>query len=535
MMNQQVQSSTVPVNVVGSSVFGRYSKISAEKTYNMFISDDWLVSFAGWKRVLDLFPNQDSVGRGIFRSIRNNIVVVVVNNVVFSITNSLFPRFIGTLSTSVGDVFMDENLNNQICIVDGLDAYIYNFTLGTLTKQNINKDVLIPNYVCYHNTFFLFGNGKTNGNGSAWYAYIYSTSTTIVEETQLALQTKPDYAIAVERLPGKGNNVIVFGTSVCEIWTQVGGIQNYQRVTSMNIDYGCLSVSTIASSDEYVIWLGVNESNSPVITMCTGNKSISISTDGIDYVLGNLKYPEQSTAFFYRTDGHLFYQITFYNPEDNLSLIYDVNTKKFFHISDSNLNYHPARRTVYFNNNVYFISLNNGSLYQTSTNFTTYNENLGATALNDDPNINKEIPRIRICSSIRKQTSDPFLSRNLSLTLDQGNDPKFSELALTSNLNFLVTEGDNPDFIVTETGERILVEGIENTELPYFPRIDLSMSLDGGVTFGSWLLTPLHALGNRKNVMSWSRQFGYANDLTFKFRFWGTSYWAVSNATLEVY
>lgn len=534
-MQNQSNGNVVTINVVGSSVFGRYSKISSEKTYNMFISDDWLVSFAGWKRVLDLFPDQEAVGRGIFRSIRNSIVVAVINNVVFSITDSLFYKFIGTIATSVGDVFMDENLNNQICIVDGLNAYIYNYSLGTLTEQSIDKDVLIPNYVCYHNTFFLFGNGKTNGNGSAWYAYIYESPTTIIEETQLALQTKPDYAIAVERLPGKGNNVIVFGTSVAEIWTQVGGIQNYQRVTSMNIDYGCLSVSTIASSDKYVIWLGVNESNAPVITMCTGNTSMSISTDGIDYVLGNLKYPEQSTAFFDRDDGHLFYHITFYNPEDNLSLIYDIEQKKFFHISDADLNYHPASKSVYFNNNVYFISLNNGSLYQTGTNFTTYNENLLGSEFDSDPNINKEIPRIRICASVRQATSDPFLSKNLNLTLDQGNDPNFSALSATSNLNYLITEGPNSDFIVTETGERILVEGFTNTSIPYIPRIDLCMSKDGGTTFGSWLLSPLHPLGKRKNVMTWQRQFGYANDLIFKFRFWGTSYWCVSNATLEVY
>jgi hypothetical protein len=95
----------------------------------------------------------------------------------------------------------------------------------------------------------------------------------------------------------------------------------------------------------------------------------------IDYQLGNLKFPSQSTAFFYRDDGHLFYQITFYNPVDNLTLIYDVDKNAFFHLTDAALDHHPARRNVYYNNNVYFISLNNASLYQTGTNFTTYNEN----------------------------------------------------------------------------------------------------------------------------------------------------------------
>src|ERR1700728_1069497 len=346
------QSQQVPVNLVGSSIFGRYPKISAEKTYNMFIStsgeNEWLVNYAGWKKIIDLSDNGE--GRAVFRSIRNNIVVAVVGNVVWAIDSGFDYNFVGTILSSSGDVFIDENLSDQICIVDGLNAYIYNPLMGSLTIQSLNSN-LLPNYVIYHNTFFIFGNATTTGNGAKWYVYSFESATTITETSELALQTKPDYAIAVQRLPGQSNNIIVFGTSVSEIWTNVGGLSNYQRNSSVSVDYGCLSPSTIASSDKYVIWLGVNESNSPVITLFSPSTgSQSISTDGIDYQLGLLKYPEQSTAFFYRDDGHLFYQITFYNAADNLSLIYDVDTKKFFHVSDWNLNYHPARNVVYFNN-----------------------------------------------------------------------------------------------------------------------------------------------------------------------------------------
>jgi hypothetical protein len=37
-----------PLNLVGSSVFGRYPKISIEKTYNMFESQGWMVPYAGY-------------------------------------------------------------------------------------------------------------------------------------------------------------------------------------------------------------------------------------------------------------------------------------------------------------------------------------------------------------------------------------------------------------------------------------------------------------------------------------------------------
>jgi len=530
----QTMPNTLPIDIVGSSTFGRYLKISPSKTVNMFISDEWLVNYAGWKRIYDFLPDQSAQGRGIFRSIRNNIMVVVINNAVFAVQPSLSYRLVGNLDSSKGSVFIDENLNNQICIVDGQSAYIYNFTLGSLTKQNL-PSYFKPNYVCYHQTFFLFGNSITTGDGAAWYVYKYDSPTTIVEQTQLALQTKPDYAIAVERIPGSSNTVVVFGTSVTELWTHVGGQNNYQLVSSVNIDYGCISVSTIASSDKYVMWVGVNEYSTPSIMMLSGAQAKQISTDGINYLLGTIKYPDQSTAMLQQYDGHLFYQLTFYNVEDNISLAYDINTDKFFNLSDSNNNYHPANRMVYFNQNVYFVSLNNGSLYQTGTEFTTYNENIGATELNYDPNINKEIPRTRICTPIRNKNGTVFRARNLQIMIDQGNDKNVTGLSLSGILNFLVTEGPNPDFIVTEKGDRIVAEGRNNIEIPYCPRADLTLSKDSGETWSSTVSRRLHPIGKRKNILGWHGNLGYSNDLTPKFKFWGTSYYCVGNGSVEIF
>src|ERR1700689_968890 len=121
---------------------------------------------------------------------------------------------------------MDENLNQQIAIVDGLNLYIYNYSLFTLTLQTGSPlgTILIPNYVTYHNTFFLIGNANTTGDGNKWYSYVFATPTTVVANTQMSLETKPDTALAIKRIPGQAANVLVFGGSVCEVHTQVGGL-----------------------------------------------------------------------------------------------------------------------------------------------------------------------------------------------------------------------------------------------------------------------------------------------------------------------
>ena len=436
-------------------------------------------------------------------------MVVVVNNSVFKVDSSLRKTFIGDISTSSGFVSIAENLNNQIAIVDGLNCYIYNYSLSSLTKQKFTTN-LIPNYVVYHNTYFVFGNADLSSNGSAWYVYSYDTPTKIKEAVQLALQTKSDYAIAVSKMPGGGNNILVFGTSVTEIWTNIPNYQNiYQRMSSANIDYGCLSVATIATSDKYVMWLGINEDSSPVILMFFGNTVIPVSTDGINYQLGSLKNPEKSLGFFFKNDGHLFYIITFYSNDDNLTIVYDIETKQFFNLTDAESNSYPANKIVYFNNNIYFTSFKNGCLYQAGTNFTTYDENLDSDVYSE--NLNKEIPRIRITSSQRMPNSQPFASKNISINMASGNDINYSLLNLKS------------------------IQLNEYEKIPYVPRVNINISKDGGVTFGNTVSLKTRTLGNRKNIIRYPGQLGWSNDITFKFSFLSKNNICVLNATFITY
>ena len=536
----------VPIQVVGSSTFGRYHKTGTGLTYNMFISDEWLVNFAGYKRTIELVAGNVGEGRGLFHSTRGNILIVVIGTVVFQVNSNLTYFQIGSISTESGEVFMDENLNNQICLVDGLNAYIYNYSLPSGIVLQASLAGIEPSYVCFHNTFFLFGNQSTTNNGALWYAYVFDTATTIKQQTQLALSTKPDYAIAVRRLPGQANNVLVFGTTVCEIWTQVGGAQNYRRNSSVNIDYGCLSVSTIGSCDQYTAWLAVNEDNSPIILVYNqGNGLKRISSDGIDHLLDEIKVPSDSTALFYTQDGHLFYQLTFYNPKDNLTLLYDFNTEKFFNLSDQGGDFHPARKMVYFMGFPYFISLENASLYVSDTNITVYNENLTSVVSEYDPNQIHEIPRTRICETVRKPDSGRFVVNSFVFTMAQGDDPNFSDISLLSESppDYLTTEGG--DIFITEGGDPFITEGSSSTAIAdlaylppslivYQPRVDMAISKDSGITWSQYVGKGLNPIGRRKNIITWNN-LGACNELTIKLRFWGTSSFIVNNGWIELY
>jgi hypothetical protein len=433
---------------------------------------------------------------------------------------------------------MDENLSSQICIVDGAasgtgapQAYIYNYASGIGLVQPVNftgtPQTFTVNYITYQNTYFIFGNGNTDASGSQWFiyksGYIPASPSTAFDLTYvqtLTLQTKPDFAKACLRIPSHGNNLLVMGSTVCEIWTNIAGLQVYQRQSSVNIDYGVASVSTIDSTDDMICWLGINEKSSPAIMVMTGGKATSISTDGIDFLLSTVQHPEDSTAMFYREDGHVFYILTFFNVVDNFSIMYDFTTQKFFDVTDWDFSYFPARRIAYFNNDVYFVSLKQGSLMRMGTQITTMSTN----ATNQ-----YEIPRVRKCNTYRLPGSDRFIVNQFSFTVENGVEEDV-DFQIECD-GYIIGQLSNA-IMYSEDDLPLLVEG--GTCQIYRPRIDVTISKNGGETFGNVNSYYMHATGQYKNQPRFNK-LGEANQFTIQMRFWGFGAVVIANGFLEVY
>jgi hypothetical protein len=522
---QKIQE--VPVEIVGSSKFGIWPKINAERTYNMFISDDWMINFAGWRQVSS--SNDGIEGRGLFVSIRGGFMLKVIDDKVYQINENGGSLIVGILNTRFGEVFMDENLASQICIVDGNDAWIFNYDELSFTKQNLNVGYsIVPGYVVYHNSFFLIAPSINDPvNTYNWFAFQVDTPSTIdfVLFSAFPLQTKPDNCLAIQRLPGKGNNVLVLGSTVCEVFTQVGGEENYRRNSSFNIDSGCVSISTIASDTQFVCFLAKNEKSSPYILYTDGAQTNIISSDGIDKLLDSIQFPEDSTAFFFRQDGHLFYVLTFYNQVDNLTIAYDFTTSKFFDLTNEAYNHHPARKTAFFNNKTYFIGLKLGALFEMSTDID------GAYYAADDF-VGNTIPRIRITNTVRIANSTPFFANNLTFWVEQGNISKSAlEWDVPDCVRPMITEVVGLRML-TEGGKVMVVQDGYCTLNLDWPGIDLSFSKTGGVSYSNVSRNYLNAQGDFRNRLRWFR-LGFCNEITFKIQFWGLNRFVCYNGFLE--
>lgn len=526
-------STPVPVKIVGSSVFGKVPIINDERTYNMYIADEWLLNWAGYRETINI-QQGEVIGRGIFTSNRGNFMIIVIGSLVYRVNPSLgYTPLPITLANDQNEVIIEENLSSQIIIVDGNTAYIYNYStggLGTFAEANFYQTDgttpitdLRPNYVTYQNTYFIFGNAKRDSSGSEWFVFESNAPTDPVGlklVQTLTLQTKPDFAKAVIRIPSAGNNVLVLGATVGEIWTNIGGRQVYQRNSSVNIDYGVASVNTIAASDKMVAWLGINEKSTPAIMVMMGGQAQRISTSGIDNLLSRIKHPNDSTAYFVRLDGHTFYVLNFYNDDDNFSIMYDFTTNQFYDVTDWDFSYYPAVQVAYFKERAYFASRKQGSLMEMSTNIYTMST--------DETNV-YQVPQVRKTNTYRLPGAMRFIANQFSFTVENGVEPDVnfgrecegSIIGEVSEMQ-IFTEDDIP--IVVEGGQCQI----------YRPRIDVSISKNGGYTYSNAIPYYMHRTGDYNNQPRFNK-LGQCNQLTFQLRFWGFGRKVINDGVVEVY
>jgi hypothetical protein len=563
---------SVEIDLVGSSVFGRYPKISISKSVNIFQSDTFMVPYAGYKIAIksSVFDN-GLQGRGLFTSTKLNKLVVVIDKNVYLVNITFNQRTdnvefesalkIGELAYSEGIVYITENNKPQILISDNHNLYIYDETASPRFQQ-VKGLNFTPGYITFHDGYFIaaasndFTYGTTPVNNT-WRLSLLNNGLSDPDAIPPVnawpsdapnvglLQTKPDNVQAVVRFPSKGNMIFVMGSIVTEAWFDTGAqLFPYQRNNQFNIDYGCLSPATVAYMDTLVVWLAQNEKSGPVIMYSDGGMPKKITTDGIDFLFSELQNPQDSQGFLYRQDGHLFYHINFYS--DNLSLFYDFNNDKFYHACDQNLNYFIASEISFYGNQYYFVTKNNGNLFAFDTSFTSYQD--VPFAGSTDAIIN-EIPRIRTTRNIRLPSQDYFIVNDVGFTIESGETDYYQQytgdiLMITQDGNPLVPQqavteeaffiSQDNQYLITQDGNYLLTQQgsfVEDIQFVYQQQGQLDL-LTGASFSSEWRYT-LPPIGKRKNRLMWW-QCGAGNDVVFQFKFWSIGRCLFTNGTVNI-
>jgi hypothetical protein len=270
-----------------------------------------------------------------------------------------------------------------------------------------------------------------------------------------------------------------------------------------------------------------------------GQQQKTISTDGINHFLDSLNRPDKSFGFFYTKDGHFFYQLTFYDQEDDVSIAYDFKQDAFYFVTDKNLNSHPARGVWFINNNSYFLNYKNGAIYQFRTEYPFYDENIGPTTSLENVYM---MPRQVVGDTFRVQgMPDPFSVNFFYLLMEQGAEPTYTKTYVDQLVNNYIL-AENGDYLITEDGQQIIADGSgydPSGTYPspfvnyYAPGVDFSFSMDGSTTFSNEVRRTMNFSGYRKNIMQWE-QLGWMNEFTPKIKIWSYGRAIINNATIVI-
>ena len=166
-----------------------------------------------------------------------------------------------------------------------------------------------------------------------------------------------------------------------------------------------------------------------------------------------------------------------------------------------------------------------GNIYQMSSNIYSYS--YSNNPLSSISNLNYEIPRIRIPPPFYLPDQSRFVVGYSGFTIEQGQfdyDYRDTTFILgTQCSNAIGTQAIDPQQAI----------GGGYNYRRNVPRIDLSLSKDGGINFGSDVSILMRPQGIRQNRVMW-RRLGQSNYLMQQYKFYGFGRFVITDGIFGV-
>ena len=275
--------------------------------------------------------------RGFWELPGDQSALVVIANICYlmtatAATSSAFPTLsltqVGTLSTSTGPVCMVDNngvgfgsgnaVVGTVAIVDGPYGYWYNYLTNTFTKITDPGFSGADRVVCIDG-WFLFNKPVSQGFYSPDSAY----GLTFQNAYYALKDAAPDNLVtlaAVKEL------VWLIGDKTTEIWYNAGGTYfPFQRISGTLIQSGCKAKHSVApfSADgvDGLIWFGRSNRGENLIMRTQGFTTIPISTPAFSAEVATYPITSDAIGYTYQEDTHEFYVLTF--PTADVTWVFD--------------------------------------------------------------------------------------------------------------------------------------------------------------------------------------------------------------------
>jgi len=388
---------------VGPSNTLRVERFDNQRTVNMYLEKDPLGSGKGGEpyalvgtpglKILAGLPSGIGTGpiRAVYSVSLNNAVYVVSGAEIYKLDSNLDdPVLVGPMLTSTGFVSIADNGNsgNEIVFVDGQYGY-YSNLIGIPTLTNIIDPNFYPaSTVSYQDGYFIFCQ-----TGTSYYFISDLYSVNFLPLNQANKAGDSDVLIATIC-----NNRILYllGQNTIETWWDSGqsGSTPFARQDGQFAQTGCTAVGSVTRIFNTIMWLGTNPQGGGIVYMMENSQPIRVSNHAIEYSLQNAGDLSGSTAYSWQIEGHYFYVLNV--PGLNTTWVYDIATQQWFEqqsVRNGKVGKHLGGCHTFYNGTHLIGDQNSNLVYE--YDFDTYTDNTQPIErLRQSPHISQGLNRI---------------------------------------------------------------------------------------------------------------------------------------------
>lgn len=278
--------------------------------------------------------------RDVLQSTFNNRQIVATQREVFYIENENVVK-VGEITSTAFPVRMDENTQNEVTIVNGAGAWVFQQRTGGFSKldsANNGFSLLNPVDVCVLNTITII----VGGTDRQWQ----------VSEANNAIQYDGQLVVVTDNSMGElsgcedlNNNLYIFGTGGVQRW--VPSIERlptdfpFTEDPTYRDDFGCISTGSLLAENNEIFYLS---SNGQIRRMDTAGNRSTITNDGIENIIANYFNPSNSFGAYFYHKGYYLYSLSF--PDNKNTFVYCPLAQKWSESDDLWLGFAAPKRSI---------------------------------------------------------------------------------------------------------------------------------------------------------------------------------------------
>jgi hypothetical protein len=418
-------------------------------------------------------------------------------------TDTYFSIMVGTPTTNPGTIKVATTYANALA-----GTAIDLTTAGTPTNT-VNANSILPSPLVAGTTYYAISvSGATVNPGTIKLATTYENA---IEGTAIDLTTNgapinnitttgqlqlgsitshPGNIVACRTLHRR---IFLFSENYTEVWENAGFGTNLpiRRNNSLLMEVGTPALGSVAVGFDRMFFLSQDRDGLAGVMGVVGTESSLVSNRALDFQLAQYAADPQTgvsdaRGILIKENGLIFYRLNF--TRANHTFVYDLSmssadSPKWHEEEILNGDRHPAQTHAYFNGVNYYGDYERPKFYIVSD----------STPTNDG----EPIRRMRIGRQMTPEGYNRLRVDRFQIDLLQGqlDIETFVEIELDTELGEPITTEDDIDII-------------QNQEIPIGggqPVVFLSISRDGGQTYGNLLQATMGKLGERTFRTVWRK------------------------------